>query len=123
VAGAPLRSQRSLLRQDQAYIACLSIEDSPSAGDELATALAIVEFDPAAFSPVTPAFMFVPAILIPLVIGPSPTIRMNCDSEFGTIIAVAGTAEALAGCTPFAKTVLCHDYDPFSDGGFAPISS
>jgi hypothetical protein len=64
----------------------LSIEDSPPAGDELATALALVEFDPAAFSPVTPAFMFAPAILIPLVIGPPPTIGMNYDSEFGTII-------------------------------------
>jgi hypothetical protein len=40
-----------------------------------------VDFDPVAFTPVTAALMFTPAVFLVLVLGPSPTVGMNGEPE------------------------------------------
>ena len=41
----------------------------------------LVDFDPAAFTPVTAALMFTPAVPFVLVLSPSPTVGVNNDPE------------------------------------------
>jgi hypothetical protein len=41
----------------------------------------LVDFDPAAFMPVTAALMFTPAVPLVLVLSPSPIVGVNGDPE------------------------------------------
>jgi hypothetical protein len=40
-----------------------------------------VDFDPAAFTPVTTALMFTPAVPLALALGPSPIVGVNGEPE------------------------------------------